>query len=417
MDLRISSVKAREIIDSRGNPTIEATVRLACGAVGIASAPSGASTGSFEAVELRDNDKNRFNGKGVLKAVENVNNVISPAILERGYTDFFGCDQLISSLDNTDSLSSIGANASLSVSLALAKAHACAYQLPLYRYLGGMYGRTLPVPMMNILNGGAHASNNIDIQEFMIVPKGLSSFKEMLRAGCEIYHSLKSILQKNGYSTAIGDEGGFAPNLSSDEEALDLIVNAIENAGYSTDDIKIALDIASSEWWSEDDKYYHLPKAKLKLSSNDLIKRWIELAEKYPIISIEDPLNEEDYEGWTKITEILGKKIMLVGDDLFVTNKKRLQKGFELKMGNCILIKPNQIGSLSSTLDVIKEAKSNGYSTIISHRSGETDDTTISDIAVATNAGYIKAGAPCRMDRVAKYNRLLKIETEIMGAF
>lgn len=415
MDLKISSVSAREIIDSRGNPTVEATVRLACGAVGIASVPSGASTGKHEAIELRDGDKDRYYGKGVLKAVENVNRIIAPALLERGYTDFFGCDRLISSLDGTDSLSNIGANASLSVSLALAKAHSCAFKLPLYRYLGGMYGRDLPVPMMNILNGGAHASNNIDIQEFMIVPKGLSSFKAMLRAGCEIYQALKTILIKNGYSTTVGDEGGFAPNLKSEEEALDLILKAIKEAGYSTEDIKIALDVASSEWWKESKKSYYLPKAKIEYSSDDLIKKWSDLTHKYPIISIEDPLSEDDFDGWTKITEILGKEVMLVGDDLFVTNKKRLQKGFDLKMGNCILIKPNQIGSLSQTIEVIKMAKENGYSTIVSHRSGETDDASISDIAVATNAGFIKAGAPCRMDRVAKYNRLLKIESDIIS--
>ncbi len=415
MDLKISSVSAREIIDSRGNPTVEATVRLACGAVGIASVPSGASTGKYEAIELRDKDKDRYYGKGVLKAVENVNRIISPALLERGYTDFYGCDRLISSLDGTSSLSNIGANASLSVSLALAKAHSCAFKMPLYRYLGGIYGRTLPIPMMNILNGGAHASNNIDVQEFMIVPSGLSSFKAMLRAGCEIYHTLKAILQKNGYSTSVGDEGGFAPNLKSEEEALDLIVRAIQEAGYSTDDVKIALDIASSEWWNNSNKSYFLPKAKVEYSSDDLIKKWSALTNKYPIISIEDPLAEDDFDGWVKITEALGKKIMLVGDDLFVTNKNRLQKGFDLKMGNCILIKPNQIGSLSETINVIKMAKENGYSTIISHRSGETDDVSISDIAVATNAGFIKAGAPCRMDRVAKYNRLLKIESDIIS--
>lgn len=415
MDLKISSVNAREIIDSRGNPTIEATVRLACGAVGIASVPSGASTGRYEAIELRDNDKKRYFGKGVLKAVDNVNRIISPALLERGYTDFYGCDRLISSLDGTTSLSNIGANATLSVSLALAKAHACAFKLPLYRYLGGMYGRSLPVPMMNILNGGAHASNNIDIQEFMIVPKGLSSFKAMLRAGCEIYHTLKGILHKKGYSTSVGDEGGFAPDLKSVEEALDLIIQAINEAGYSTETIKIALDIASSEWWDNSSKSYFLPKTKEKYSSDELIKKWSALIDKYPIVSIEDPLSEDDFDGWTKITEVLGKRVMLVGDDLFVTNKARLKKGFDLKMGNCILIKPNQIGSLSDTIEVIKMAKENGYSTIISHRSGETDDTSISDIAVATNAGFIKAGAPCRMDRVSKYNRLLKIESDIIS--
>ena len=413
MDLRICSVKAREIIDSRGMPTIEATVSLSCGAIGIASVPSGASTGIFEAIELRDNDKKRYFGKGVTKAVDNVNNIIAPALIKQGYTDFRGADNIIKSLDGTDNMAKLGANASLSVSLALAKAHAYAYLLPLYRYLGGIYGRTLPVPMMNILNGGAHASNNIDIQEFMIVPSGFKSFKEMVQAGCEIYYSLKNTLKKEGYSTSVGDEGGFAPDLSNEEEALDLIVDAIKSAGYSTEKVKIALDIASSEWWTNE-KAYNLPKNKQVYTSHELIEKWANLIKKYPIISIEDPLAEEDYEGWTEITKALGDKIMLVGDDLFVTNTKRLQKGFDLKMANSILIKPNQIGSLSATLDVIKMAKNNNYRTIISHRSGETDDTTIADIAVAVNAGYIKTGAPCRMDRNAKYNRLLKIEDELL---
>ncbi len=412
MDLRICSVKAREIIDSRGMPTVECTVILACGAVGTASVPSGASTGIFEAVELRDNDKKRYFGKGVTKAVDNVNSIIGPALIKCGYTDFKGADKIIASLDGTENMSKLGANASLSVSLALARAHANAYKLPLYRYLGGAYGSTLPVPMMNILNGGAHASNNIDIQEFMIVPTGFSSFKDMLRCGCEIYHELKNILKKQGYSTSVGDEGGFAPNLSSETEALDLIVEAIKESGYNTEKVKIALDIASSEWWTEENSY-ELPKNKEIYSSHDLIRKWDDLITKYPIISIEDPLSEEDYGGWSEITHSLGGRVMLVGDDLFVTNTKRLQKGFELNMANSILIKPNQIGSLSSTLDVIKLAKAHSYKTIISHRSGETDDTSIADIAVSVNADFIKTGAPCRMDRNAKYNRLLKIEDEI----
>ena len=412
MDLRICSVKAREIIDSRGMPTVEATVSLSCGANGVASVPSGASTGIFEAIELRDGDKKRFFGKGVLNAVDNVNSVIAPELLKCGYTDFYGADRLIKELDGTDNMSNLGANASLSVSLALAKAHACAYKLPLYRYLGGAYGRVLPYPMMNILNGGAHASNNIDIQEFMIVPIGFDTFKDALICGCEIYHALKSILKDKGYSTAVGDEGGFAPDLSSEEEALDLIIEAIKAAGYDTSKVKIALDIASSEWWTED-KNYFLPKSNASYSSEKLIERWSRLIDKYPIISIEDPLGEEDYKGWQKITEKLGGRIMLVGDDLFVTNKERLKKGFEMGLGNSILIKPNQIGSLSETLSVIRMAKERGYKTIISHRSGETDDTSIADIAVAVNAGFIKTGAPCRMDRNAKYNRLLKIEEEI----
>ena len=412
MDLRICSVSAREIIDSRGMPTIEATVSLACGATGIASVPSGASTGIFEAIELRDNDKKRYFGKGVSNAVDNVNSIIGPALIKCGYIDFRGADKVIASLDGTENKGKLGANASLSVSLALAKAHANAYKLPLYRYLGGVYGNSLPIPMMNILNGGAHASNNIDIQEFMIVPIGFNSFKEMLRAGCEIYFSLKNRLKKEGYSTSVGDEGGFAPDLSSEEEALDLIVQSIKDAGYNTEKVKIALDVASSEWWTEEKKYI-LPKAKLGYTSSELIDKWDKLVKKYPIISIEDPLSEEDYNGWTEITKKMGDKIMLVGDDLFVTNMKRLQKGFDLSMANSILIKPNQIGSLSETLDVIKLAKNNSYKTIISHRSGETDDTTIADIAVSVNAGFIKTGAPCRMDRNAKYNRLLKIEEEI----
>lgn len=411
MDLRICSVYAREIIDSRGMPTIEASVCLGCGAIGTASVPSGASTGAFEAIELRDNDTSRYFGKGVLKAVENVNRIIAPALIECGYTDFYGADKIIKELDGTDNMERLGANASLSVSLALAKAHANAYKLPFYRYLGGKFGRKLPVPMMNILNGGAHASNNIDIQEFMIAPVGFSTFKEMLRCGCEIYYKLKQILKSKGYSVSVGDEGGFAPNLSSEYEALDLIIQAINDAGYNTDSVKIALDIASSEWW-ENNKYF-LPKSKKSYSSAELIEKWKDLVEKYPIISIEDPLGETDHEGWSEITRILGNKIMLVGDDLFVTNTKLLQKGLDLKMGNSILIKPNQIGSLSATFEVIKMAKENGYKTIISHRSGETDDTSIADIAVATNAGFIKTGAPCRMDRCSKYNRLLKIEDEI----
>lgn len=412
MDLKICSVKAREIIDSRGFPTVEATVFLSCGAIGVASVPSGASTGIFEAVELRDNDKNRYNGKGVLSAVNNVNEIIAPMLIKAGYVNFYQADKIIKNLDGSENMSKLGANASLSVSLALAKAYANAYKMSFYKYLGGAYGVTLPYPMMNILNGGAHASNNIDIQEFMIVPIGYNCFKDMLRCGCEIYHSLKSILKNKGYSTAVGDEGGFAPDLKSENEALDLIVEAINIAGYDTNKVKIALDIASSEWWTKEN-YYFLPKSKEKYASEDLIEKYTKLIEKYPIISIEDPLSEEDYTGWQKITEKLSNKIMLVGDDLFVTNKNRLKQGFEMKMGNSILIKPNQIGSLSETLDVIRMAKEKGYKTIISHRSGETDDTSIADIAVATNAGFIKTGAPCRMDRNVKYNRILKIEEEI----
>ena len=412
MNLKISSLKAREIIDSRGFPTVEASVKLECGATGVASVPSGASTGTYEAVELRDNNSKRYNGKGVLKAVENVNNVISPTLLQYNYSDFIHADRIISSIDGTDNFSSLGANATLSVSLALAKAHARAYSMPLYRYLGGTFGNKLPVPMMNIINGGAHASNNIDIQEFMIVPIGFDSFREMLRVGCEIYQALKQLLKNEGFSVAVGDEGGFAPNFENEEEALDFIIKAINRAGYSTEKVKIALDIASSEWWCTEGGYF-LPKAKERLLSIDLIDRWVKLCNKYPIISIEDPLGEHDFDGWVEITKKLGDKVMLVGDDLFVTNRQRLQHGVDMKMGNSILIKPNQIGSLSKTLDVIRLANSNGYKTIISHRSGDTDDTSIADIGVAVNADFIKSGAPCRMERVSKYNRLLKIEEEI----
>ncbi len=412
MNLKISSLKAREIIDSRGFPTVETAVKLECGACGVASVPSGASTGSYEAVELRDNNSKRFNGKGVLKAVENVNNIISPSLMQYSCSDFIHTDRIISSIDGTDNLSSLGANATLSVSLALAKAHARAYSMPLYRYLGGTFGSKLPVPMMNIINGGAHASNNIDIQEFMIVPVGFDSFREMLRVGCEIYQALKQLLKKEGFSVAVGDEGGFAPNLANEEEALDFIIKAIHQAGYSTEKVKIALDIASSEWHCKEGGYF-LPKSKERLLTIDLIDRLARLCDKYPIISIEDPVGENDFEGWIEITKRLGSKVMLVGDDLFVTNKERLQSGIDLKMGNSILIKPNQIGSLSKTMEVIRLANSNSYKTIISHRSGDTDDTSIADIAVAVNADFIKSGAPCRMERVCKYNRLLKIEDEI----
>lgn len=412
MNLKITSLKAREIIDSRGFPTIETAVMLECGASAVASVPSGASTGTYEAVELRDNNSKRFNGKGVLKAVENVNNIISPSLMQYNCSDFIHADRIISSIDGTDNFSSLGANATLSVSLALAKAHARAYSMPLYRYLGGTFGSKLPVPMMNIINGGAHASNNIDIQEFMIVPIGFDSFREMLRVGCEIYHALKNLLKKEGFSVAVGDEGGFAPNLANEEEALDFIIKAIHHAGYSTEKVKIALDIASSEWYCKEGGYF-LPKSKERLLTIDLIDRITRLCEKYPIISVEDPLGENDFEGWIEITKRLKDKVMLVGDDLFVTNKERLQSGIDLKMGNSILIKPNQIGSLSKTMEVIRLANSNSYKTIISHRSGDTDDTSIADIAVAVNADFIKSGAPCRMERVCKYNRLLKIEDEI----
>lgn len=412
MSSRIYSVKAREIIDSRGQPTLEATVILCGGYKGIASVPSGASTGIFEAIELRDNDKKRYFGKGVLKAVNNVNCLIAPKITGTKNSDIYSIDKKMIALDGTENKEKLGANATLAVSLAVAKANASLLSVPLYKYLGGIFGRKMPIPMMNILNGGAHASNNIDIQEFMIMPIGFDTFSDALRCGCEIYNELKKILKERGLSVAIGDEGGFAPNLKNDEEALELIVEAINKSGYNTNQVKIALDIASSEWWQGKGKY-RLPKQNKMYSSFELIERWSNLIEKYPIASLEDPLGEKDYDGWTELTARLGKRVMLVGDDLFVTNKKRLQMGFDKKMGNSILIKPNQIGTLSEALDVIFMAKSKSYSTIISHRSGETEDTSIADIAVATNAGFIKTGAPCRVDRVAKYNRLLKIEEEI----
>ena len=411
MKSRVYSIKAREIIDSRGMPTVEATVRLCGGYTGTASVPSGASTGKFEAVELRDNGK-RFFGKGVLKAVENINSVISPKFTGCKNSSLKFIDKRLITIDGTHNKSELGANATLAVSLAAAKANARELGIPLYRYIGGIFGEKMPIPMMNILNGGAHASNNIDIQEFMIVPCGFNSFAEALKAGCEIYYALKKLLSKKGFSTSVGDEGGFAPNFNNEAEAIEFIIDAIKDAGYNTNQVKIALDIASSEWWEGKGKY-KLPKSGKEYTSNELIIRWQSLVERYPIISIEDPLAEEDYEGWKSITSLMRDKVMLVGDDLFVTNEDRLKMGIEGKIANAILIKPNQIGTLSETLNVIYKAKSNSYSTIISHRSGETDDTSIADIAVATNAGFIKTGAPCRMDRVCKYNRLLKIEEEI----
>ena len=411
MKARIQSIKAREIIDSRGTPTVEATVTLTGGFTGTASVPSGASTGKFEAHELRDKDK-RYFGKGVLKAVENVNCTISPALSGEQRCTTLSVDKALISLDGTKNKKSLGANATLAVSLAYARAKACEQNVPLYQYLGGVYGTKLPIPMMNILNGGAHASNNVDIQEFMIVPVGFDTFAQALRAGCEIYQSLKNILTKGSYSTSVGDEGGFAPSLKDEEEAIELIIKAIKEAGYTTDEVKIALDIAASEWYDGHGKY-KLPKSGKCYSSDELIEKWECLINKYPIISIEDPLGEEDYSGWTRITTKLKEKVMLVGDDLFVTNVERLKTGISDGMGNAVLVKPNQIGTLSEVLEVILEAKNHAYKTIISHRSGETDDSFIADLAVATNAGFIKTGAPCRMDRVAKYNRLLKIEEEI----
>lgn len=409
----IESIKGREIIDSRGNPTVEAEVGLSDGTFEKASVPSGASTGVFEAVEKRDGNKQRYSGKGVLKAVENINTIISPVL--RGDSPFDQCsiDYRMIELDGTSNKENLGANAILAVSLACAKAAAKSIGFPLFRYIGGTFSTTLPVPMMNILNGGAHATNNIDIQEFMIMLVGACCFSEGLRHCCEIYHTLGNILKKNNLATSVGDEGGYAPNLGSDEEAIELILEAVKQAGYNTDNIKIALDAAASEWFS--DGKYRLPKRKTELDSQALTDYFENLCSKYPIISVEDPLSEYDWDGWQTITQRLGGKIQLVGDDLFVTNTKRLKKGIEISAANSILIKINQIGTLSETLEAVYTAQKAGYTTVISHRSGETEDTTIADIAVAVNAGQIKTGAPCRSDRVSKYNRLLRIESTLVN--
>ena len=404
---------AREILDSRGNPTVEASVFLADGTVGMASVPSGASTGIYEAHEKRDENKERYNGKGVTAAVSAICRTISPAISGVCACEQHELDKLLMRLDGTEDKSKLGANALLAISLANARAAANWYHTPLFRYLGGLSACRLPVPMMNILNGGVHASNNVEIQEFMIVPHSFPSFAEALRAGSEIYHTLGSILKKRGLATTVGDEGGYAPDLSSDEQALELITEAISASGYDTSSVGIALDAAASEWYADEIKYL-LPKRKLEYSTDELISYWENLCNKFPmIISIEDALDQRDSSGWKKLTERLGNRIMLVGDDLFVTNTKRLRTGIEDNIANAILIKPNQIGTLSETLEVIRVAKEAGYRFIISHRSGETEDTTIADIAVATNAPYIKTGAPCRSERVAKYNRLLRIEASL----
>lgn len=407
--LKIEKVVGYEILDSRANPTVRAEVILSSGAVGSACVPSGASTGMYEAHELRDNDQ-RYCGKGVQHAVKNINTIISPALADLNCVDQSKVDELLIELDGTENKSKLGANAILAVSLAAAKAAARHYHLPLYKYLGGINANTLPVPMMNILNGGAHASNNIDIQEFMIMPVGAESFSEALRIGAEIYHSLNKLLKSKGLSTTVGDEGGFAPNLTSDEDAIQCIIEAIKLAGYDTNMVKIALDAASSEWYSNGN--YVLPKRVVEYTSDELISYWENLCNQYPIISIEDALGEEDWSGWAKLTSKLGNKIQLVGDDLFVTNPAHLKRGITENVANAILIKFNQIGTLSETLKAIQMAKEAGYNTIISHRSGETEDTTIADLAVGTNAGQIKTGAPCRTDRVAKYNRLLRIEAD-----
>lgn len=410
---QIIKCTGREILDSRGNPTVEATVMLSDGAIGVASVPSGASTGIYEAVEKRDTDKERYGGKGVLGAVEMICRRISPAITGIYATEQTELDRLMCELDGTDNKSKLGANAILAVSLANARACAASYQTPLYRWLGGGRAVRLPIPMMNILNGGAHASNNVEIQEFMIVPVGASSFSDALRMGSEIYHKLGSILKSRGKSTGVGDEGGFAPDLESDESAIELIIDAIEQSGYTTDEVKIALDVASSEWYDEESGLYKLKKRGVELDRSQLIGYICELCEKYPIISVEDGLDQRDYDGWVQLTAEIGDRVMLVGDDLFVTNPKRLKLGINMGAANAILVKPNQIGTLSEVIEVCDMASHSGYRYILSHRSGETEDTSIADIAVALGAPFIKAGAPCRSDRVAKYNRLLRIEASL----
>lgn len=407
----IAEIRGFELMDSRSTPTVGAEVILEDGSRGFAISPSGASTGAYEAHEMRDGDASRYSGKGVLKAVSAVNDIICPAL--RGYPadNQRLADRAMCELDGTENKSRLGANAILAVSLATAKAAAAHYKMPLYRYLGGINAQVLPRPMMNILNGGAHAANNIDIQEFMIIPFDICCFSEGLRRCSEIYKALGSILKEKGKSTGVGDEGGFAPDLDSDEAAIELITAAIEKAGYTAENTKIALDVASSEWYSGGE--YLLPKRNVKMTADELIEYYERLAQKYPIISIEDGAAEEDWNGWKNLTERLGKRIQLVGDDLFVTNIKRFKKGIAEGAGNSILVKPNQIGTLSETMDVVEAARKNGYTAVISHRSGETEDTTVADLAVALNAGQIKTGAPCRSDRVAKYNRLLIIENEL----
>ena len=405
--VKIQKVYGCEILDSRGNPTVSATVQLSDGSMGTAAAPSGASTGKFEAVELRDGDQRRYGGKGVLKAVRNVSEIISPALEKVPSLTVREIDQVLCKLDGTPNKAHLGANATLAVSMAAARAIAAHYRMPLFRFLGGANAHQPPRPMMNILNGGAHAGNNIDIQEFMIIPVGAESFREGLRWCAEITHTLGSQLKARGLSTGVGDEGGFAPNLESDEAAIEAVLEAIDKAGYSGK-VKLALDAAGSEWVQGN--RYRLPKRGKEFSTEDMIEYWEGLVQKYPILSIEDPLGEEDWQGWAELTRRLGDKVQLVGDDLFVTNVERLQQGMDEGAGNAILIKPNQIGTLTETMDCIELAKRGGYRTVISHRSGETEDTFIADLAVATNAGQIKTGAPCRTERVAKYNRLLRIE-------
>lgn len=406
---------AREILDSRGNPTVEATVLLHDGTVGVASVPSGASCGKHEAVELRDAEKERYHGKGVQEAVANVCKIISPSLCGAYSTDQTDIDRTLIELDGTQNKGKLGANATLAVSLAAARASANYYHVPIYKYLSGLGAYRMPTPMFNILNGGAHSSNNIEIQEFMILPVGAKSFSHALQMGSEIYHNLGNILKEKGFSSSVGDEGGYAPDLESDEDALELIVRAIERSTYNTRDVKIALDVASSAWYQGDEGNYVTLKRKHKYSAEELISYYEHLIEKYPIISIEDGLAEEDLCGWQEMTARLGNKIMLVGDDLFVSNPDRFSDGIDMGIANAILVKPNQIGTLTETLQTIRIAKEKGYKFILSHRSGETEDTTLCDIAVATNAPFIKAGAPCRGERIAKYNRLLRIESSICG--
>ena len=412
----IEDVIAREVLDSRGNPTIEVEIYLEDGSMGSAIVPSGASTGIFEAVELRDGDKSRYLGKGVQTAVDNVNDIIAEEIIGLNIFDQVGLDQALIALDGTDNKGKLGANAILGVSLAAAHAAADCLGLPLFQYIGGVNGKLLPVPMMNILNGGQHADNNVDIQEFMVMPVGAPSFKEGLRMGAEIFHNLKAVLKGKGMNTAVGDEGGFAPNLSSNEEAIEVIVEAIKKAGYKPgEDVKIALDVAASGMYDEASKTYNFEGEGVKRTIAEMVDYYEMLSSKYPVISIEDGLAEDDWEGWKLLTDRLGKKVQLVGDDLFVTNTKRLEKGISLGVANSILIKVNQIGTLTETLDAIEMAKKAGYTAIVSHRSGETEDVTIADIVVGINAGQIKTGAPSRTDRVAKYNQLLRLE-EILDA-
>lgn len=416
-NMKIKEVRGRDIIDSRGNPTVEAQVILKDGTCGMGAAPSGASTGEFEALELRDQDKKRYGGKGVQKAVENINKTINEKLQDMDASDIYAIDSAMIKADGTSDKSKLGANAILAVSIACSRAASCSMGIPLYRFFGGISGNRLPVPMMNILNGGAHAANTVDVQEFMIMPAGATSFREGLRWCTEVFHVLASILKDKGMATSVGDEGGFAPDLKSDEEAIEYILEAVKKAGYEPGkDFVLAMDAAASEWKSGKKGKYLLPKCKKTFTSEELIAHWKQLCDKYPIRSIEDPLDEEDWDGWKEITKVLGDRVQLVGDDLFVTNTERLARGIREGCGNSILIKLNQIGSVSETLEAIKMAHKAGYTAIASHRSGETEDTTIADLAVALNTCQIKTGAPSRSERVAKYNQLLRIEEMLGGS-